>query len=83
MHLSYPSLYTRHYFRRTSATHIVNAGGSKKNLKLLGGWTIAETYVKESVLNKTKIAETILGENEAENVVVTYEILNFNRTNNE
>jgi hypothetical protein len=56
--------YTGHCFRRTSATLFANAGGSKENLKRHGGWksdSVAESCVEESVLNKTKIAKTILG----------------------
>lgn len=71
LHLPEPSLYTGHCFRRTSATLFANAGGSKENLKRHGGWksdTIAESYVEESVLNKTKIAKTILGEGQTENI---------------
>ncbi|XP_044268814.1 uncharacterized protein LOC123013993 [Tribolium madens] len=74
LHLPEPSLYTGHCLRRTSATLFANAGGSKENLKRHGGWksdTIAESYVEESVLYKTKMAKTILGEGQTENIVVT------------
>lgn len=74
LHLPEPSLYTGHCFRRTSATLFANAGGSKENLKRHGGWksdAIAESYVEESVLNKTKIAKTILGEGQNNSIVVT------------
>lgn len=64
LNLTDASLYTGHCFRRTSATLFANAGGSKENLKRHGGWksdSVAESYVEESVLNKTKIAKAILG----------------------
>lgn len=73
LHLSEPLLYTGHCFRRTSATLFANSGGSKENLKRHGGWksdTIAESYVEESILNKTKIAKTVLGEIQNNNIVI-------------
>lgn len=69
-----PSIYTGHCFRRTSATLFANAGGSKENLKRHGGWksdTIAEAYVEESVLNKTKIAKRVLGDDPTGKTAIT------------
>ncbi|KAI4459368.1 chitin binding peritrophin-a [Holotrichia oblita] len=80
LHLPEPSVYMGHCFCGTSATLLANAGGSKENLKRHGRegrgerWksdTIAESYVEEFVLHKTKIAKTILGEGQTDNIVVT------------
>lgn len=65
-----PKAYTGHCLRRTSATLFANAGGSKENLKRHGGWksdAVAESYVEESISNKTKIAKKILGERNDQN----------------
>lgn len=70
LHLLAPSLYTKHYFSGTSATLCV----SKENLKRHEGSksdTIEEFYVEEFVFNETKMAKTILGEGQTENIIIT------------
>jgi integrase len=48
LRLPNPELYTGHCFRRSSATHLANHGGSLLTIKRHGGWkssTVAESYV--------------------------------------
>lgn len=55
--------YTGHCFRRTSATMLVEGGGSMFALKSLGGWrssSVAEGYIEESECQKIQIAKTIM-----------------------
>lgn len=61
--LSDAALYTGHCFRRTSSTILIDAGGDLMALKRHGGWkssTVAESYVDESILNKTITSNRIL-----------------------
>jgi integrase len=63
LNLPNAQLYTGHCFRRSSATILVDAGGDITSLKRHGGWkstTVAESYVDESIQNKTNIANQIL-----------------------
>lgn len=56
--------YTGHCFRRSSATLLADAGADITTLKRLGGWrsaTVAEGYLENSIQNKTKISQQILG----------------------
>lgn len=56
--------YTGHCFRRSSATLLADAGADITTLKRLGGWrsaTVAEGYLEDSIQNKTKISQQILG----------------------
>lgn len=58
-----PELFTGHCFRRSSATMLANSGSNISNIKRHGGWkstTVAESYIEESIQNKTKIACNIL-----------------------
>ena len=62
MRLEEPELYTGHYYRRSSATILVDRGSDITTLKRHVGWrstSVAEGYVEESVQNKMKIADTI------------------------
>jgi integrase len=64
LNLPNPSLYTGHCFRRTSASLLSDSGATVDVLKRHGGWkssTVAEGYVENSVSNKKKIADSILG----------------------
>ena len=54
--------YTGHAFRRTSATIFANAGNTKLELKKFGRWasdTVAESYVEDSVFQKTNFASSL------------------------
>jgi hypothetical protein len=62
--LKNPEEYTGHAFRRSSATLLAESGADTSILKRLGGWkstNVAEGYVDESIQNKKKIAQMILG----------------------
>uniref|UniRef100_V5G484 Tyr recombinase domain-containing protein n=1 Tax=Anoplophora glabripennis TaxID=217634 RepID=V5G484_ANOGL len=65
--LEHPEKYTRHCFRRTSATFLANAGADLPTLKRHGAWrssSVAEQYIEDSLENKTKAARMIQnGEN--------------------
>ena len=57
-----PELYTKHSFRRTSATMLADAGAHILTLKRHGGWKssyAAEGYVQDSITNKRKICGII------------------------
>lgn len=59
-----PSEYTGHCFRRLSATLLADMGADITNLKRHGGWkstSVAESYIEDSIENKIKIANQILG----------------------
>lgn len=59
-----PSAYTGHCFRRISATLLANTGADILCLKRHGGWkssTVAEGYIDDSVQNKVKNAQNIIG----------------------
>lgn len=59
-----PSLYTGHCFRRTSATFLADSGADISHLKRHGGWKsacVAEGYVEESIQQKIKTSQKILG----------------------
>ena len=63
--LSNPELFTGHCFRRSSATLLANSGADLLKIKQHGGWksnTVAEGYVENSIENKKRIANNILGE---------------------
>lgn len=54
--------YTGHCFRRSSATHLVDAGADILSLKRHGGWkssNVAEEYIDESLNNKVEVANKI------------------------
>lgn len=60
--LPHPKEYTGHCLRRSSATLLVDGGGSITNLKRHGGWkstSVAEGYVENSLRNKIQIASQI------------------------
>lgn len=60
-----PETYTGHCFRRSSATLLADSGADMSILKRHGGWkstTVAEGYVEDSIDNKKKIANSILGD---------------------
>jgi integrase len=60
-----PNLYTGHALRRTSATLLVNAGGSMTQLKRHGGWksnSVAEGYIEENMTNKIQTTNKILSQ---------------------
>jgi hypothetical protein len=55
-------LYTGHCFRRSSATHLANHGGSLLTIKRHGDWkssTVAESYVDASLKNKIDVAQML------------------------
>lgn len=57
-----PESFTGHCFRRSSATLLVDGGGDITTLKRHGGWKshqVAESYIADSIENKTKICEKI------------------------
>ncbi|XP_031328935.1 uncharacterized protein LOC116159960 [Photinus pyralis] len=59
--------YTGHCLRRTSATLLIDGGGSMESLKRHGGWrstSVAEGYIEESIRNKKENASRILNLNE-------------------
>lgn len=63
--LDNPSLFTSHAFRRYSATWVADGGVDIINLKRFGGWkseSPAQGYFAESVGNKRKLAELLVGE---------------------
>ncbi|XP_063920331.1 uncharacterized protein LOC135135240 [Zophobas morio] len=63
--LKNPAEYTGHAFRRSSATFLADARADILQLKRHGGWrstSTAETYVEDSIQNKVKTANQILGE---------------------
>lgn len=56
-------LYTGHCLRRTSATLLSDSGADLTSLKRHGGWrsnTVAESYIEDSIENKTKICNNII-----------------------
>lgn len=62
LNLPDPDLYTGHSFRRTSATLLADSGADLLTLKRHGGWrssTVAESYVEDSVRNKSNICTQI------------------------
>jgi integrase len=62
LRLPNPELYTGHCFRRSSATHLANHGGSLLTIKRHGGWkssTVAESYVDASLKNKIDVAQML------------------------
>jgi integrase len=62
LRLPNPELYTGHCFRRSSATHLANHGGSLLTIKRHGGWkssTVAESYVDASLKNKINVAQML------------------------
>lgn len=55
-------LYTGHCFRRSSATLLADSGANLTALKRLGGWRsdkVAESYIEESIENKSDISTKI------------------------
>lgn len=57
------SLYTGHCLRRSSATLLADAGANITTIKRHGGWrstAVAESYIENSVENKTIIANQVL-----------------------
>lgn len=59
-----PEQYTGHCFRRTSATLLADSGADLITLKRHGGWkssTVAEGYIEDSIENKSKICQGIVG----------------------
>jgi integrase len=62
LQLPNPELYTGHCFRRSSATHLANHGGSLLTIKRHGGWkssTVAESYVDAYLKNKIYVAQML------------------------
>jgi lambda repressor-like predicted transcriptional regulator len=62
LRLPNPELYTGHCFRRSSATHLANHGGSLLTIKRHGGWkssTVAESYVDAYLKNKIYVAQML------------------------
>ncbi|XP_039279815.1 uncharacterized protein LOC120350456 [Nilaparvata lugens] len=60
-----------HALRRTSATLLINAGGTMTQLKRHGGWkssTVAEGYIEESMGDKIATAHAILNQNSNRNI---------------
>lgn len=59
-----PSRYTGQCFRRTSATPYADKGGSRINLKRLGGWksdSVCEGYINNSKKFRREVAATLAG----------------------
>jgi integrase len=55
-----PELYTGHCLRRSSITHLANAGGDLVTIKRHGGWrssSVAEGYIDNSIKKKMEVAE--------------------------
>ncbi|KAJ8679932.1 hypothetical protein QAD02_015719 [Eretmocerus hayati] len=62
LNLDNPETYTGHSFRRTSATWLIDGGGSLEDLKRHGTWkssTVAEGYIADSIQRKRKMNDTI------------------------
>ncbi len=60
--------YTGHSFQRSSASWLADSGADKDTIMRHGGWkssTVAEGYVETSVESKKRIAEQILGDQNA------------------
>lgn len=69
-----PELYTGHCMRRSSTTLLADAGADITTIKRHGGWkstTVAESYIENSVANKTKIANQIIQGSTTSNVNIT------------
>lgn len=63
LNLSNPEKYTGHCFRRSSATLLANSGADLIELKRHGGWrssTVAESYIEDSIENKSKRCSRIV-----------------------
>lgn len=63
--LDEPAKYTGHAFRRSAATFLADSGADITTVKRLGGWkstSVAEGYIADSLENKKKIAQKILGD---------------------
>lgn len=63
LRLPNPENFTRHCFRRTSATLLANAGANLTTLKQHGGWkssSVAEGYIENSLHNKNAIFNKIV-----------------------
>ncbi len=59
--------YTGHCFRRSSATILAEAGASLTTIKMHAGWKssrVAEGYIENSINNKRKVANLLLGESD-------------------
>lgn len=57
------ALYTGHCLRRSSATLLADAGADITTIKRHGGWrstAVAESYIEDSIENKTTIANKVL-----------------------
>jgi integrase len=64
LHLDNAKFYTGHSLRVTSATVLADSGASLTNLKRHGRWrssTVAEGYVRDSLLQKKKAAAMLCG----------------------
>jgi Phage integrase family len=64
LNLQNPESFTGHCFRRSSASMLADAGADILTLKRHGGWkstTVAEGYVEDSISNKVRICEKIMG----------------------
>ena len=62
LRLSNPELYTGHCFRRSSASHLADAGANLTTIKKHGGWkssTVAEGYIENSIEQKRKTSNKI------------------------
>ncbi|KAJ8669252.1 hypothetical protein QAD02_000511 [Eretmocerus hayati] len=60
--LPQPEKYSGHSFRRTSATWLINTGGTMEDLKRHRTWessTVAESYIAESMQQKHKVNDRI------------------------
>lgn len=60
--LQNPELFSGHCFRRSSASHLANAGGDLLTIKRHGGWkssAVAEGYVEASLKRKMEIAQML------------------------
>lgn len=62
--LSNSELYTGHCFRRSSATHLADAGSDLLTIKRHGGWkssAVAEGYIETSMKSKVAVAYNLSG----------------------
>ena len=65
--------YTGHCMRRTSATLLIDKGGSISDLKRLGEWsstTSAEGYIEDSIQNKIQTSKKIFSDLTQNEVIV-------------